>query len=239
MNKIFLKCIDNDAIFIAIIGFVVTVICCLGLYKVNCTPVYNEVLPGYYLNEMTNEDGVLMGKRIEQPFLSPFELVKEIYIKIDGQYYRGGDEIEVMLLDKESKNIAKVNVGIGKIANDGWLCVPFKKLKIEKNKEYRLILSLLSNDSGGGIRLYGTKQNTSFEGYVKIDGKVTKEHLVFKIRGGDISKWWGKATVLFCLILFFTIIKFKKFLDRKQDEYVDIKLCLMSLFLIISVNFSE
>lgn len=235
MNKIFLKCIDNDAIFIAIIGFVVTVICCLGLYKVNCTPVYNEVLPGYYLNEMTNEDGVLMGKRIEQPFLSPFELVKEIYIKIDGQYYRGGDEIEVMLLDKESKNIAKVNVGIGKIANDGWLCVPFKKLKIEKNKEYSLILSLLSNDSGGGIRLYGTKQNTSFEGYVKIDGKVTKEHLVFKIRGGDISKWWGKATVLFCLILFFTIIKFKKFLDRKQDEYVDIKLCLMSLFLIYVV----
>ena len=128
MNKIFLKCIDNDAIFIAIIGFVVTVICCLGLYKVNCTPVYNEVLPGYYLNEMTNEDGVLMGKRIEQPFLSPFELVKEIYIKIDGQYYRGGDEIEVMLLDKESKNIANVNLGIGKIANVGWLCVPFKKL---------------------------------------------------------------------------------------------------------------
>lgn len=235
MNKVFLKYIGNDAIFSVIVGFIVTVICCLGLYKVNYTPVYNEVLPGYYFNETTNEDGVLIGGRIEQIFLSPFELVKEIYIKIDGRYYGSGDEISVMLLDKEGKNIANVIVGVDKISDDKWLCVPFKKLKIEKNKEYRLVLSLLNNDSDGKIKLYGTRQNTSFEGYIKIDGKVAKEHLVFKIRGGDISKWWGKATVLFSLMLFFTIVKFKKFLDGRDDENVDVKLCLMSLFLIYVV----
>lgn len=68
MNKVFLKYIGNDAIFSVIVGFIVTVICCLGLYKVNYTPVYNEVLPGYYFNETTNEDGVLIGGRIEQIF---------------------------------------------------------------------------------------------------------------------------------------------------------------------------